>query len=865
MKKTIAFILLITAVKVASFSECFCSNRSHMKIELNDNWHFRQVGWEEWLPAQVPGTIHTDLLLNGRIGDPFYRTNERDQQWIDKVDWEYRTIFDLEKEMLQQENIQLIFDGLDTYVDVYLNGSKIHIADNMFRQWRVDCKSLLKRAGNELKLYFHSPVKVDLPKLAALGYQLPAVNDQSENGGLGDKKISVFARKAGYHYGWDWGPRFVTSGIWRPIHLLGWNKAQIDNIQIVQKGVTSELAEISAVFEIESTSDQEMLLSIQLKDHPQIFVQRLVKLNQGMNRLSLDFRIDHPKLWWCNGLGEPHLYYLEAQLRRGHSVLDAQVVRFGVRTLKLIQQPDQWGKSFYFELNGVPVFAKGANYIPNDNFLPRVTRERYEQVVKAAAQANMNMLRVWGGGIYENDIFYDLCDQYGIMVWQDFMFACAMYPGDEEFLESVKAEAIDNVKRLRNHPCLALWCGNNEIDVAWSHDTPGGWGWKERFSEPLRRKLWNDYETIFHRLLPQVVAEYDPKTFYWPSSPLADWNQRASYESTSGDVHYWGVWHGREPFENFKIRIGRFMSEYGFQSFPEFKTIQSYAQPADWDLSSEVMMAHQRSGIGNQRIKEYMDLYYRNPKDFQSLLYVSQVLQAEAIKSAIEAHRSKAPFCMGSLYWQLNDCWPVASWSSIDYFGRWKALHYFARKAYQEILVVPTTENGKLQVKVVSDRLQPLQANLRMEIIRFDGEKLWETSQPMIVQYNSAQICFEANLDELLKGMDRRRIVLRAHVHTEDRLIAENLLYFLPPKELELPKASISIDVSETSDGYRIDLSTDALAKSIYLSIDEIDGLFSDNYFDLLPKQKATVFFYCGQKTADFGRKLKIMTLCDSY
>ncbi len=865
MKPIIVILVLAILLIQANQGIGKPSDQKAITMELNDQWQFRQVGWETWLPAQVPGTVHTDLFVNQKIGDPFYRTNERDQQWIDKVDWEYCTTFDLGEQLMKKENIRLIFDGLDTYADVYLNGTKILAADNMFRQWQVDCRPLLKRTGNNLNIYFHSPVKIDLPKLEALGYQLPAVNDQSENGGLGDKKISVFARKAGYHYGWDWGPRFVTSGIWRPVHLLGWDKARINDIQIIQKRVDQDRAELSAVLEIESTADRTAMVSIQLNERPDVRAQRSVRLAQGMNRVPLDFQIDRPQLWWCNGLGEPHLYHLTAQLRIGKSLCDERLLSFGVRTLQVIQQPDQWGKSFYFELNGVPVFAKGANYIPNDNFLPRVTDERYEQMVKAAGDANMNMLRVWGGGIYENDIFYDLCDQYGIMVWQDFMFACSMYPGDEAFLASVKAEAIDNVKRLRNHPCLALWCGNNEIDAAWSHDTPGGWGWKERFSEQLRTKLWNDYEAIFHQLLPKVIAEYDPKTFYWPSSPLADWNQRASYNSTSGDVHYWGVWHGREPFENFKTRIGRFMSEYGFQSFPEFKTIKSYAIPADWDINSEVMMAHQRSGIGNQRIKEYMDMYYRNPKDFASLLYVGQVLQAEGIRSAIEAHRRSMPFCMGSLYWQLNDCWPVASWSSIDYFGRWKALHYFVRKAYQEILIVPTIEHEKFQVWVVSDRLQPFDAQLMFEIVNFEGERLWDASRAITVPGNSSQLYFETNVDELLKGMDRRRIVFRAALVDRERPMAENLYYFLPAKELDLPHPKIDMNVAEIAEGYRIQLSSDLLAKHVYLFLDEVDGFFSDNYFDLLPGQTVTIHFLCDQKIANFESKLRIMTLRDSY
>ncbi|MDZ7342355.1 MAG: glycoside hydrolase family 2 protein [candidate division KSB1 bacterium] len=836
-----------------------------MNYQLNKNWQFRQQGTSKWLPATVPGCVHLDLLDNQEISDPFYRTNERDQQWVDKVDWEYKTIFSVDREMLSRENIRLIFKGLDTYADVYLNNSKLLSANNMFREWSVECKQFLKPGDNELKIYFHSPVKIDLPKLEQLGYQLPAVNDQSENGGLGDKKISPFARKAGYHYGWDWGPRFVTSGIWRPIYLQAWDRARIENIQIVQKDVSSRIAKLSAVFEIETIANQTATVSFSVTQGTRVKAEQSIKLTAGRNKTAVDFEIENPKLWWCNGMGEPYLYTLLAQLKIGNTVYDEQSAKFGIRTLKVVQQKDDIGKSFYFELNGVPVFAKGANYIPNDNFLPRVTKERYEHIVRSAAEANMNMLRVWGGGIYENDIFYDLCDQYGIMIWHDFMFACSMYPGDDAFLENVKAEAIDNVRRLRNHPCLALWCGNNEIDAAWSHDTPGGWGWKERFSPEIRTKLWNDYETIFYRILPQVVAEHDPKTFYWPSSPLADWNQRASYESTSGDVHYWGVWHGREPFENFQIKIGRFMSEYGFQSFPELKTIKSYALPEDLDIDSEVMMAHQRSGIGNRRIKEYMDWYYRDPKDFESLLYVGQVLQAEGIKSAIEAHRRKMPYCMGSLYWQINDCWPVASWSSIDYFGRWKALHYFAKQAFEEVLISPTIKDKKLSVFIVSDRLIPFQAKLELEILDFEGKLLWSKTQPIEIAGNSSGSYFEANIDDLLRGMNRNKILFFAKLSENDQRVSDNILYFSPAKDLDLPTAEIQTRIIEASDGYIITLFSNQLAKNIYLSCDEIDGFFSDNYFDLLPGRSAQVKFNCDKKVEDFQAKLKIKTLRDTY
>jgi len=564
-------------------------------------------------------------------------------------------------------------------------------------------------------------------------------------------------------------------------------------------------------------------------------------------------------------LGEPFLYELTSHLKAGTQLLDEDIQKIGIRTIRVVQEQDEKGKNFYFELNGVPVFAKGANYIPNDNFIPRVSPERYEHIIKSAADANMNMLRVWGGGIYENDTFYDRCDEYGILVWQDFMFACSMYPGDETFLENVRQEAIQNVKRLRNHPCLALWCGNNEIDVAWSHDTPGGWGWKQRFSADIRKKIWHDYENIFHRMLPDVVSEFDPKTFYWPSSPLADWDKRASYRSTSGDIHYWGVWHGREPFENFKLRIGRFMSEYGFQSFPEFNTVKSYTLPEDWDINSEVMAAHQRSGIGNRRIKEYMDLYYRNPKDFESLLYVGQVLQAEGIKSAIEAHRQKMPYCMGTLYWQLNDCWPVASWSGIDYFGRWKALHYFVKKAFKQILVSPAINDNVLKVFVISDKLSRFNADLKLEILDFSGKTLWQKSISVEVQANTSQSYFDEKINNFIKGLNKKEFFLKTSLVQKDKVLSQNIIYFLPVKSLNLPAPVITKRIVPMKNGYQIILSSDKLAKNVYLSIDTDEGFFTDNYFDLVPGEEVLIDFLTTEKLTDFEKKLKIITLRDSY
>lgn len=579
----------------------------------------------------------------------------------------------------------------------------------------------------------------------------------------------------------------------------------------------------------------------------------------------MDFEIKNPELWWSNGLGEATLYKLIGRLNIGDDTIDTVSTNIGIRTLKLVQQKDSVGRSFHFELNGVPVFMKGANYIPNDNFLPSVSVQEYEEVIQAAVDANMNMLRVWGGGIYENDIFYDLCDKHGILVWHDFMFACAMYPGDDAFLENVRQEAIQNVKRLRNHPCIALWCGNNEIDAAWGYGTSGGWGWKERFSAEIRAKIWNDYKKIFHTILPKVVEQYDNQTCYWRSSPMSGPNQRAFYEATSGDIHYWGVWHGKQPFESFKLKIGRFMSEYGFQSFPEFKTVQAYTIPEDWDIRSEVMDAHQRSGKGNELIKTYMKRYYKIPKDFDSFLYMSQVLQAEAVKMAIETHRRKMPYCMGTLYWQLNDCWPVASWSSIDYYRRWKALHYFAKKAYNEILVSPTEDNGVLSIWIISDRLEPVDARLEMKLIDFSGKLLLQKEMAVTIDANSSQSFFENKTKEFLGGINKENVVLVVKVFEGQKILSTNQLYFVPAKDLDLPVPDITTTIKPIENGFAITLTTDRLAKNICLNSDDFEGFFSDNFFDLIPGETATVDLTTQKKVIEAKKELKIISVVDFF
>ena len=836
-------------------------------IEIKNDWIVSESGKNEWIPAKVPGCIHTDLLSSNKIEDPFYRTNEKKLQWIDKTDWEYKTTFSTSNIILQKQNIRLYFKGLDTYADVYLNDILLLKADNMFREWKVDCKSLLKNGNNELKIIFHSPTKKGLEKLKELGFQPPTSNDQSEIGEMDTNKVSIFTRKAPYDYGWDWGPRLVTSGIWRPVYLEAWDNAKIENAHYQIKNLISSKAVLIASFEILSSTNQKITLLISDSNGSKNLAKLKTELKQGENTVTANVEIDNPKLWWTNGLGEPYLYKLKAELLLNNETIDEKTTNVGIRTVKIIQKPDSVGKSFYIELNGIPIFMKGADYIPNDIFPSRVTPEKYEKIIQSAADANINMLRVWGGGIYENDIFYDLCDQKGILIWHDFMFACAMYPVNNEFIENVRQEFIDNIKRLRNHPCIALWCGNNEIQGAWAEgDENRGWRWKEKFNAKQRKYLWDSYYQIFYKTLPEVLKTLDSTRFYWPSSPIANYDEYDGKMSfTSGDVHYWGVWHGKEPFEEFAKKIGRFMSEYGFQSFPEFKTVQSYTLPEDYSIESEVMASHQRSGVGNMLIKKYMSYYYKTPKDFESFLYVSQVQQAEAIKSAIEAHRSKMPLCMGTLYWQINDCWPVASWSSIDYYNRWKALHYFARKAYQKFLICPRLENGKIIIYAVSDSLETVNAQLSIKLIDFTGKILNSLLSTVQAKANTSTKVFEMQQTDFLNGANPQNSLLYAELNLSGEKLSDNILYFEPSKNLSLINPDIKKNIEKSGNNYKITIESENLAKNVYLSIDEDDGFFSDNYFDIIPGREIIVIYSPIKPINNFEQKLKIITLTDSY
>ena len=831
---------------------------------LHEGWKFRQARLTNWYPATVPGVVHTDLLQNKIIEDPFFRLNERGLQWIDKEDWVYETCFTLAADMMRKENMELVFEGLDTYADVYLNDECILKANNMFRRWSIPVRQYIREENNILKVYFHSPVKIDVPKWDALPYQYPASNDQSENGGLFNKKISIFARKAGYHYGWDWGPRLVTSGIWRPVYIRAWSDLRINDVFIEQKEVGAGRAVIAGHVELDADKDMNgVLVTITDEVTGRVLGEWQADLKRGTNRVTVDFVLHKPKLWWSNGLGEPFLYRFRTDIIAGGELLDSKTERVGIRSLKVVHQPDKDGHTFYIELNGRPVFAKGANYIPSDNFLPRVTPENYKRTILDAAGVNMNMLRVWGGGIYENDVFYDLCDEHGIMIWQDFMFACSMYPAEGALLDNIHQEAVDNVKRLRNHACIALWCGNNECQDAWL-----GWGWKreiERQNKEYADKIWAQYRQQYHVTLPGVVREYAPGTFYWPSSPFAFEGEMSG--TTDGDRHYWSVWHGKAPISDYDSEKSRFFSEYGFQSFPEFESVKRYAPyPEDWDIRSEVMMSHQRGGDhANGLIETYLLNEYKKPRDFRAFLYMNHVLQGDAIKTAIESHRRQMPYNMGTLFWQHNDCWPVASWASRDYYGRWKAQHYYVRKAYDDILISPVVEGDDLKVYAVSDRLENTSGRLQLQVCQFDGTVVHHWGKSVGISGNDSRVCFSAPLAKLLEGADRGTVYVRVDYTDKSGRVYHNNYYLGKQKDMDYPKVDLQTEVRSIEGGYEVMVSADKFARAVCLSVADNESVYSDNYFDVQPKSSVQVQVRTRLSAEAFNGSLRLTCLNNEF
>jgi len=722
-------IFLISAL--FCFQNNLAQNNSKTDRIIDAGWEFQSQSEMKLRPASVPGCVHLDLLNNQIINDPYFETNEEKQAWIEMENWEYHNTFSISPKEIKNEHIELQFDGLDTEADVYLNDSLIIEANNMFRTWKLDVKSLLLLGKNKLLIRFYSPVHAYSEKLKNYPYPLPAGCEDV------NIKVSPFVRKAAYHFGWDWGPRFVTCGIWRPIHLSMWNNCQINSVHCQTISRNEQKAKVKVSVEIESSSSSGTI-DLMINQH-----SRKIKLKKGTITIQDTLYYRAEDFWWPNGSGAQILQNINIEIRNNNLTVDDYQMKFGVRTIDLIQKSDSIGTSFSFDVNGIPTFMKGANYIPQDLFLSRVSPQDYETLIMKAKNAHFNMIRVWGGGIYESDYFYDLCDKHGILIWQDFMFAGSMYPINKAFTETVLEEVSDNVKRLRNHPSIAIWCGNNEIEVAWSN-----WGWQKQYGWDAEAsdQLWTDYNTLFKSDIPQLLSKYAPEIPYVSTSPLSNWGELANFNHSS--MHYWGVWHGKEPFANFKKYVPRFMVEYGFQSFPDSITLSTAINSENMNLESDAMNKRQKSYIGNNLITKHSEALFGKANTFSEYIINSQKTQAKAYAMAIKAHRLRKGHCMGTLFWQFNDCWQGPSWSVIDYHKKEKIAYQKIKELYQPVIAFVEIIDDSVQVSVVSDLLKDIYVQLKLIGVQNNTKiDLWE--QEILVHANQMQIILHEKIKKL--------------------------------------------------------------------------------------------------------------------
>lgn len=774
---------------------------------LSGAWQMRDIESSKWLPATVPGGTYTDLLAAGQIPDPFFGENEKEVQWVADRDWEYCHEFLVEPELLDEDRVDLVFEGLDTIAEITLNGRLLTQTNNMFRTYRWNVKERLWTGINTLTVVFRSPVAYTQARQKAR--KLPALM----NPGM------AHVRKVQSHFGWDWGPRLPTSGIWREVKLEGYSAARLGEIHLQQRHEGKNVY-LTANVQVEDWNAEDLTLQLRLA-HPDGNMQHVEARVNGDTPIRLTLHVDSPQLWWPNGLGEQPLYQAQVELANHGRCLEERNFQVGLRQLELCQEPDRWGKTFTFVVNGVPIFAKGANWIPADSFPTRLTPERYERWIKDCADANMNMLRVWGGGYYEDEVFYDLCDRYGILIWQDFMFACAAYPLDEpEFVDNVKVEVEEAIRRLRHRACLALWSGNNEIEMLWGL-------WKRH------KSLTKACNRFFYQDLPVWVAEHDPDHPYWPSSPSSGKFMEKTNSDAFGDTHLWEVWHGLKPFTFFRQRFTRFASEFGLEALPAMKTIDSFTGGANVRIESPVMLHHQKCASGNDKILYYLRDRFRLPASFSDLVYLTQVQQAEAIRIGVEHWRRNRPRCSGALYWQINDCWPVTSWASVDYDGRWKALQYAARRFYAPVALSIEEEGIRVRVFVANDHPHPWQGTWRWSLETLVGEMVESGSEQVDTSPISATCLREFDFGRAAKQHGKDRLVFTAGLYKGEQCVSQQTTLFAKEKDMILPNPEIDWDMTQEGDQLIIALKANTFARYVEMQLKDADVIFSDNFFDM--------------------------------
>ena len=821
---------------------------------LNGTWQL-SAGHRslESVDMQIPGTVLSGLLAAGKIKDPFYRTNEDATRALFWKDYVFTRTFDVDEELLAQQHIVLVCEGLDTLAEISINGTFLAKTDNMHRTWKFQAKKLLHPGKNEIQIVFRSVLRFieDYPYEAhkKINY-IPC----------GSMKGNQLLRKAHSMFGWDWGPQTIDAGIFRDIYLQGYSHARIEDIRIHQQHAKNVSVQTSITLS-ESVPGQKLCVELSEDGADKPLQTKLCKTNAD-GVAAVDFVIENPKLWWPNDYGDQPLYIVRTTLLDEDGIsLESITRRIGLRTLTISQEKDEWGNEFAFCVNGVKIFTRGGNYIPDDCLYTRITEKKLDYILESCRRAHFNCVRVWGGGYYPSDAFYDLCDEKGLIVWQDLMYACNVYDVTDAFAENCRQETYDNVRRLRHHASLGLWCGNNEIESAWDH-----WGDFQKETPYLRA----DYIRLFEEVLPKAVQEADGETFYWHSSPSSGGCFDNPDDANRGDTHYWDVWHGQKPFTDYRKYFFRFCSEFGFQSFPCAKTVNSFTLEDDRNIFSRVMESHQKNDAANGKMLYYLSENLRYPKDLTHLLYASQVLQGMAIKYGVDHWRRNRGRCMGTLYWQINDDWPAPSWSSIDYFGRWKALHYMAQKFYAPHAVSMTLEDHRCHVYFSNESFETTEYSLTLSIRDLSGNVL-ETYE---TKGNSpAFSAIETAVVDICSWEDQKDdVFLEAVIHTKDQKVLKDVETLVPYKYLNLKNPVISTEAKETNDAFILHISSDCFAPFVALDFDDADVIFSDNFFHLTDKtvqdiivKKEDILQGHFENAEDFRKRLQILSLGTSY